>query len=170
MADAPRVTILLPTYNRACSLGEAIASVVQQEFTDWELLVINDGGEDVRPVVEAFGEPRIQYHGRQENRGKAACLNFGIRRARGEYVAYLDDDDLWYPHHLSVLTDALDANPDCGVAYSDLYAVVSLKGEAGRRIPLEKRICVCRDYNRLLMFHFNHTLHVSLVHRKDLAL
>jgi tetratricopeptide (TPR) repeat protein len=120
--------------------------------------------------VEAFGEPRIQYHGRQENRGKAACLNFGIRRARGEYVAYLDDDDLWYPHHLSVLTDALDANPDCGVAYSDLYAVVSLKGEAGRRIPLEKRICVCRDYNRLLMFHFNHTLHVSLVHRKDLAL
>jgi tetratricopeptide (TPR) repeat protein len=133
------------------------------------MLIINDGGTDVRRVVEGFNDPRLKYLNLAENRGKAACLNLGLERARGSYVAYLDDDDIWYPNHLSTLVRALDDNPQVGVAYSDLYAVVFLKGEDGRRYPLEKRICVCRDYNRMLMFHFNHTFHVSLMHHKDLA-
>ncbi|MHC4591189.1 MAG: glycosyltransferase family 2 protein, partial [Planctomycetota bacterium] len=165
MSSTPTVTVLTPTYNRPACLAHAIRSVHMQRFTDWEMLVINDGGTDVRAVVESFQDPRIVYIQRPENKGKAACLNLGLERARGRYIAYLDDDDLWYPNHLSALTRALDDNPSAGVAYSDLYAVVFLRGENGRRIPIEKRVCVCRDYNRMLMFHFNHTLHVSLVHR-----
>lgn len=167
---APTVTVLMPTYNRPAWLAEAVRSVVAQQFADWELLVINDGGADVGHIVEGFGDPRIAYFEMPENRGKAACLNFGLERAAGSYVAYLDDDDLWYPNHLATLVEALDGHPHLGAAYSDLYAVVFLKGAGGRRLPLEKRICVCRDYNRMLMFHFNHTLHVSLMHRKGLAL
>ncbi|MHC5033496.1 MAG: glycosyltransferase family 2 protein, partial [Planctomycetota bacterium] len=170
MSTTPTVTVLTPTYNRPAYLAHAIRSVQQQQFTDWEMLVINDGGTDVRAVVESFQDPRITYINRPENTGKAACLNLGLERARGRYIAYLDDDDLWYPNHLSALTRALDDNPRVGVAYSDLYAVGFLKGESGRRIPIEKRVCVCRDYNRMLMFHFNHTLHVSLMHRRELAL
>jgi len=167
---APQVTVLTPTFNRRDYLAQAIRSVLAQQFADWEMVVINDGGCDVRDVVEACGDERVAYVSQPENRGKAACLNLGLQRARGRYVAYLDDDDVWYPNHLATLVRALEANPQVGVAYSDLYAVVFLKGKDGRRYPLEKRVCVCRDYNRMLMFHFNHTLHVSLMHRKDLAL
>ncbi len=166
---APRVTVLMPTYNRREVLPVALRSVLAQGLADWELLVINDGGEDVGDLITAAGDERIIYHHRPENRGKAACLNFGLERARGDYIAYLDDDDLWYPNHLAALVGALDERPDVGVAYSDLYAVVFLRGPDGRRYPLEKRITICRDFNRMLMFHFNHTLHVSLMHRRGLA-
>ena len=170
MLPGPRVTVLTPTYNRPAYLGEAIRSVLAQQFADWEMLVVNDGGQDVREVVEGVRDPRVSYLNLPANRGKAACLNLGLEWASGQYVAYLDDDDVWYPNHLKVLVEALEANPDVGVAYSDLYAVVFARGEGGRRYPLEKRIWVCRDYNRMLMFHFNHVLHVSMMHRKELAL
>ncbi|MFW6119094.1 MAG: glycosyltransferase [Planctomycetota bacterium] len=170
MAEGPKVTVLTPTYNRPDYLPEAVRSVLNQEFADWEMLVINDGGVDVGDVVERVGDERVRYYSRPENRGKAACLNFGLERARGEYIAYLDDDDVWYPNHLGTLADVLDADPDVGAAYSDLYKTIVLPGEDGRRYPVEKRVDVCRDFNRMFMFHFNHTLHVSLMHRKGLAL
>ncbi len=170
MPERPKVTVLTPTYNRPDYLAQAVRSVVNQEFTDWEMLVINDGGTDVADVVRGAGDERVRYHNRPENVGKAACLNFGLRRARGDYIAYLDDDDVWYPNHLGTLAAALDEDPAIGAAYSDLYKVIVLPGEDGRRYPLEKRVDICRDFNRMFMFHFNHTLHVSLMHRKDLAL
>jgi len=170
MADSPIVTVLTPTYNRSACLPDAIRSVLGQQLQDWEMLVINDGGADVRDIVEGFGDERLRYWSRPENTGKAACLNFGLARARGRYIAYLDDDDLWYPNHLSTLVAALEAHPEVGVAYSDLYRTVFVRDARGRRHPLEKRIEVCRDYNRMFMFHFNHTLHVSLMHRRELAL
>jgi glycosyltransferase involved in cell wall biosynthesis/tetratricopeptide (TPR) repeat protein len=166
----PKITVLTPTFNRPAYLPQAIGSVIAQSRADWEMLVINDGGVDVRQVVEGFGEPRVRYYHREQNGGKAACLNFGLARARGEYVAYLDDDDAWYPDHLETLARVLDERPGVGVAYSDLYKTVVVADSLGRRYPLEKRVDICRDYNRMFMFHFNHTLHVSLMHRKDLAL
>ncbi len=170
MASSPKVSVLTPTYNRPAYLADAIRSVRRQEFDDWEMFVINDGGVDVGDVVRRFADPRITYVPLGENHGKAACLNMALQRARGEYVAYLDDDDLWYPDHLSTLVGALDDNPHVGVAYSDLYAVAFLRAPDGTRIPLQKQVMLCRDYNRLLMFHYNHTLHVSLMHRRDLVL
>ncbi len=168
--DRPRVTVLTPTYNRPEFLPDAIRSVVNQEFSDWEMLVINDGGLDVGEIVGSFGDERLRYLDRPENRGKAACLNLGLQEARGNFIAYLDDDDVWYPGHLAALVRALEENPGVGVAYSDLYKSIVLRDEEGRRFPLEKRVDVCRDFNRMLMFHFNHTLHVSLMHRKEPAL
>jgi tetratricopeptide (TPR) repeat protein len=169
MTNQPTVSVLLPTYNRPHYLRDAIAGVLAQRFTDWELLVMNDGGVDVADVVAAAGDERVRYLHRAENRGKAACLNELLAEARGDYVAYLDDDDVWYPNHLETLAGALDENPEVGLAYSDLYSVVFAADAEGRRYPLEKRIVICRDFNRLLMFHFNHTLHVSLMHRRGLA-
>jgi len=170
-AHHPLVTVLMATYNRPDYLKEAVASVVGQSMTAWELLVMNDGGVDVRHVVEAFQDPRIRYFQDEVNRGKAHRLNFGLREGQGEYIAYLDDDDLYYPHHLQVLSEALGKRPDVGVAYSDLYAVSFVKDEGtGKRYPLRKFVQVSRDFNRDFMFYFNHTLHVSLLHRRDLAL
>jgi len=166
----PKVTVLTPTYNRADYLKETITSVLNQSEQDWEMLVINDGGEDVRPIIDGIGDPRVRYFHRRKNRGKASCLNFALEKANGDYIAYLDDDDIWYPNHLAVLSRELDENPGVGVVYSDLYAVQFIKDEVtGKRIPLHKFIQVSRDYNRDFMFYFNHALHVSIMHRKEEA-
>ncbi|MDY6852266.1 MAG: glycosyltransferase family 2 protein, partial [Thermodesulfobacteriota bacterium] len=82
----PKVTVLISTYNRPDYLKEAIRSVVDQTMTGWELLVINDGGVDVGSMAESFNDPRIKYFHREKNRGKAACCNFGLEQARGEYI------------------------------------------------------------------------------------
>jgi len=170
MSGSPKVSVLTPTYCRPASLPDAIRSVINQDLTDWEMLVINDGGTDVRHVVESFGDERVIYIDRPVNTGKAACLNCGLERARGDYIAYLDDDDVWYPNHLALLARALDERCDVGVAYSDLYRVVCIADAGGRRFQLQKRVEICRDYNRMFMFHFNHTLHVSLMHSRELGL
>ncbi len=170
-SSAPKVTVLMSTYNRPDFLKDAIGSVVRQRLTNWELLVINDGGKDVGDIVAGFQDARIRYIHRRRNRWKAACSNLGLQQARGEYIAYLDDDDIWYAHHLEVLTQVLDQNPQIGAVYSDLYAVVFLKDkQTGQRYPLHKEIHVSRDFNRDFMFYYNHVLHVSLVHRRSLGL
>jgi len=167
----PKVTVLMGTYNRPGYLREAIKSVIAQRMEDWELLVMNDGGVDVGHIVEGFGDNRIRYFHDNVNLGLAARLNFGLKEARGEYISYLGDDDLFYPNHLEILSRALDEDPEIGAVYSDLYAVQVVTDEStGRRYPLHKFIQVSRDFNRDFMFYFNHTLHVSLLHRKDLAL
>ncbi len=166
----PKVAVLMGTYNRPDYLKDAIRSVVNQSMKDWELLVMNDGGVDVEYVVNEFQDSRIHYFHDDVNRGLATRLNFGLQKARGKYIAYLGDDDMYYPNHLEVLARALDENADIGVVYSDLYAVQFIKDEKRRkRYPLHKFIQACRDFNRDFMFWYNHTLHVSLMHRKGLA-
>ncbi|MBW2091459.1 MAG: glycosyltransferase [Deltaproteobacteria bacterium] len=169
-AKSPKATVLIGTFNRPDYLREAVASVVAQTMKDWELLVMNDGGVDVRHIIDEFQDPRIHYFHDEVNKGLAHRLNFGLKQAKGEYIAYLGDDDRYYPNHLEVLTKALDEHPDVGVVYSDLYAVNFIKDKAGKRFPLNKFVQVSRDFNRDFMLYFNHTLHVSLVHRKNLGL
>ena len=166
-----KISVIIPTYNRPLYLKETIGSVINQTCKDWEIILVNDGGIDVMEVVRYYNDPRIKYFNRKKNRGKAACLNFAIKKSRGYYIAYIDDDDIWYSDHLETLSTALDRNPDIGVAYSDLYAVRFIKDESsGIRYPLEKAIHVARDFNRDFMFYFNHILHVSMMHRKDIAI
>ena len=167
----PKVSLIMGTYNRPDYLREAIESVVAQTMVDWELILMNDGGVDVADIIDEIGDKRIRYFHDPVNRGFAFRLNQGLDKATGDYIAYLGDDDLYYPNHFEVLSKTLDENPDIGAAYSNLYAVQFVKDEAtGRRYPLNKIIQVARDFNRDFMFHFNHTLHVSLMHRRDLAI
>lgn len=109
----PRVTVIIPTYNRSEVLPFAIASVLEQTFTDFELLVIGDGCTDnSAEVVNAIGDPRVSWTNIVRTGHQSGPNNEGLRRARGEYIAYLGHDDLWLPHHLSVLVAALDAGAD----------------------------------------------------------
>jgi glycosyltransferase involved in cell wall biosynthesis len=164
----PLVSVLVPTYNRGRYLGQALASVVQQSYRDLEIFVIRDGGEDVSDVVGAFDDPRVIFLDRKENRGKPYSLNEALGRAQGKYVAYLDDDDMYYRHHVSALVDALEGQTDCQVAYSDLYkAYCNVRPDGGREV-LSKHVEISRDFDRFMMLYFNHVLHVSLMHRRDL--
>lgn len=168
--ESPKATVLISTYNRPDYLREAIASVVAQRMTDWELIVMNDGGVDVGHIIDEFNDPRIRYFPDDVNKGAAYRFNRGLENAQGDYITYLGDDDLFYPNHLEVLCRALDENPDIGLAYSDLYAVSCVKDEeTGKRYVMDKRLIVSRDFNRQFMFHYNHVLHVSLMHRKEAA-
>lgn len=164
----PLVSVLLPTFNRRRYLAEALASAVRQTYRDLEIFVVRDGGEDVGDVVRSFNDPRVVFIDRKENRGKPFSLNEALARARGKYIAYLDDDDVYYPNHVEVLVNALENETDAQVAYSDLYKTYCDVAPGGGRLALSKHVEISRDFDRFLMLYFNHVLHVSLMHRRDL--
>ncbi|RKY23566.1 MAG: hypothetical protein DRP62_05650 [Planctomycetota bacterium] len=166
--SGPLVSVLLPTYNRRRYLPVALASVVRQDYDNLEIFVIRDGGDDVSSVVDSFDDTRIVFINRQENRGIPFTLNEALAQAKGKYVCYLGDDDLYYPHHISTLLNTLENQTDCQVAYSDLYRTYCRIAPDGSREVLSKVVEISRDFDRFVMLYFNHTLHVSLMHRRDL--
>ena len=114
-----RVSVIISTYNRAKLLGEAIDSVLSQSFQDVEIIVVDDGStDDTRQQLEAFGE-RVQYL-RLDHSGRPGYVrNRGIARARGEMLAFLDDDDFWYPTKLARQVELLDFKRELGLVYCD---------------------------------------------------
>ncbi len=164
----PVVSVLIPTFNRPRYLYEALNSVLRQSYRNLEVIVVNDGGEDVSDVVNSFNDPRLTFINRKASRGKAFSLNQAISRVEGKYIAYLDDDDLYYPSHIETLVNALENETDCQVAYSDLYKAYCKIMPDGSRQILSKVVEVSRDFDRFLMLYFNHSLHVSLMHSRDL--
>ncbi|HUP23234.1 MAG TPA: glycosyltransferase family A protein, partial [Thermoanaerobaculia bacterium] len=120
---APRVSVVIATYNWSSVLRHAIACVLEQSFGDLELLVIGDGcDDDSDEVVASFDDRRVLWHNLEHNSGsQSAPNNAGIAMARGEYVAYLGHDDLWLPDHLALLVDRLDCTgADLGFTIASL--------------------------------------------------
>jgi len=96
----PFFSIVIPTYNRAEIIGKTIQSVIDQQYIDWELIIIDDGGtDDTKKVVEQFNDLRIKYFWKK-NEERGVARNFGTQKAKGQYVFFLDSDDLIYPNHL----------------------------------------------------------------------
>lgn len=108
--SSSQVSVIIPTYNRAEMVGEAIESVLNQDFSSFELIVIDDGSTDqTSKVLRSFGR-RIRSI-RQENKGVSAARNLGICHASGEWIAFLDSDDLWLPGKLTAQVDFFRRNP-----------------------------------------------------------
>jgi glycosyltransferase involved in cell wall biosynthesis len=117
---SPTVSVIIPTYQRAHWVTEAIESVFAQTYDDYEIIVINDGSTDnTREVLAQYGDKILVIQ--QDNQGLSAARNAGIRVAMGKYIALLDDDDLWLPHKLEKQIPFLEANPDVGLLFSDAY-------------------------------------------------
>src|SRR3989304_1110083 len=113
MGDAPLVTVVIPTYNHAHFLREALQSVRAQSFSEWEAVVVNNYSEDdTIAVVESFADPRIRLENFRNNGIIAASRNRGIALARGKYLAFLDSDDLWLPEKLACFISHLDGGFD----------------------------------------------------------
>ena len=102
-------SVVIPTHNRAGLLAETLETVFAQEERDFEILVVDDGSTDETPAVLKRYAGRIEVL-RQENRGPAAARNLGIERARGQYVAFLDSDDRWFPWTLALYREAIERN------------------------------------------------------------
>ncbi|HEY2379365.1 MAG TPA: glycosyltransferase family 2 protein [Gemmatimonadaceae bacterium] len=116
------MTVVIPTYNRSAIVGSAIESALKQTYRDLECVVVDDGSsDDTRAVVESYG-PRVRYI-YQENAGVTAARNLAIRHARGEFLAFLDSDDLWRPWRIESQVAALRRHPEAGLAWTDMTAV-----------------------------------------------
>jgi hypothetical protein len=116
-----KVSVVIPTYNRAGFLVEAIKSVLDQTLQDFEIIVVDDGSTDnTSQVMADFSDTRIRYLW-QENRGAAAAQNTGIKASIGEYITILGSDDLYLPQNLGKKAELLDSHPEIDLVYSDAY-------------------------------------------------
>jgi glycosyltransferase involved in cell wall biosynthesis len=114
----PLVSVIIPTYNAARTIQETVESVLQQTLSDLELIIINDGSQDnTVEVLSKIDDPRLKVFS-FPNGGVAVSRNRGLEKATGDYIAFLDADDLWTPNKLEAQYRALQANPQAGVAYS----------------------------------------------------
>ncbi len=130
-APDPLVTVLVPTYNRAPLLGAALRSILDQTFTDFEVIVVDDGSTDnTGETIAALRDARVRYL-YQLHVGISAALNAGLRAGRGRYVARLDSDDLWLPAMLATLVPLLEQRPEVGVVYGQGQAI----DDHGQRLP-----------------------------------
>ena len=116
-----KVSVLIPVYNRRQYIADAIQSVLAQDYDDLEIIVVDDGSTDNLEEVLAPFSSLIRYI-KTENQGVAAARNVGMQTARGEYIAYLDSDDLYYPFKVRLQVQLLDEKPDIGMVYSEFSA------------------------------------------------
>jgi glycosyltransferase involved in cell wall biosynthesis len=116
----PKVSIVIPTYNRAHTLERSIRSVISQSFTDFELIIVDDGSPDgTREVICGFEDSRIRYIPNGFNGGPGSARNRGIASARGQYVAFQDSDDEWCPGKLQKQVDVMEsADTRIGIVYT----------------------------------------------------
>jgi glycosyltransferase involved in cell wall biosynthesis len=128
----PIVSIILPCYNGASRVTQSIESVLTQTFTDWELIIIDDGStDDTWKVVSAYEGPQVHCIRLPENRGVEFGRATALNLARGEFIALLDDDDPWLPEKLSLQVAYMRAHPDCGLLHGGIVDVYP----DGRRLP-----------------------------------
>src|SRR5262249_44157290 len=117
---APRVSVVIPTYNRSHSVGTAMRSAIAQELAALECIVLDDGSVDDTPaVVSNIADDRVRYI-RRPHAGVAAARNAGVAAARANIIAFLDSDDIWRPEKLRREVNFLDGHPEVDAVFSDL--------------------------------------------------
>lgn len=164
----PIISIILPVYNGASRLKEAIDSVINQSYTDWELLAIDDGSTDnTRGVVESFikNDSRIRYVKNEVNLGIQKTLNKGLKEARGEYIARIDDDDIWVDtDKLKRQLEFLEKNTDYVLVGTGAILTDENKDELARFIMPEED-----EEIRNKILSKNCFIHSSVMFRKSAA-
>jgi glycosyltransferase involved in cell wall biosynthesis len=139
-----KVSVIIRTYNRAYIVGEAIQSALNQTYGDYEVLVVDDGSTDnTAEVVQRFQEPKLRYVRHERNRGVGAACNTGIAQAKGEWIAFLDSDDLWNPDKLERQVACAIRHPEVDAVFSDIEIL-----EDTTRIP--SLIATMRSFSKLL--------------------
>ncbi len=119
----PKVSIIIPTYNREQFIGQAILSVLEQSFTDFEIIVVDDGSTDnTKNVIETFDDPRVQYY-YQENKGRSVARNYALLLAKGKYITFLDSDDLYLSNKLELQVNYLDLHSDISMIYTSANCI-----------------------------------------------
>lgn len=157
------VSIVMPTHNRLGLLREAIDSVLQQSHRNFELLIVDDAsGPATAALLRTIDDPRIRTFRRDRNGGGAAARNIGLARARGEYVTYLDDDNLIGKQWLRGLVWAFENDPDCDIAYGAMSTDLERSED---RMP----ILALQPWDRQLLLLSNFVDQGQIAHRASLV-
>ncbi|MGA7990230.1 MAG: glycosyltransferase [Thermoanaerobaculia bacterium] len=168
-ADAPRVSVLLRTKDRPGLLAEALDSLRRQTFSDFETVLVNDGG----PIAAALLEPAPGRGIRElvpaPPGGRTRALNTGLAAARGAYVTYLDDDDLYLPAHLETLVRFLDGSGEYRVAYTSVRQLEQVLGEDGRYRDGREITVYGRPFDAARLLYKNDIPLIGLAHHRALA-
>ncbi len=118
MSSQPLVSVIIPVRNGGDTIGETLSSLLRQSFGGFEAMVIDDGSTDnTENIVRNIPDPRIRFFPGSRG-GPSRCRNFGVHHARGEYIAFLDADDIWSPEKLQLQVEAMSRKPGSGVVYS----------------------------------------------------
>lgn len=162
ITEGPLVDILMPTYNGRKYIRHAIKSILDQTYQNWNLVVVNDGGEDIKDLIDEFDDDRIKYIV-TEHKGKAHALNVGITNSNGELIGYLDDDDILYPIHLEILIKAASEGKKDFV-YSDWYEVSLDEDdrEIGREFEFRQNV------TPWMLIRQNYINHKCILHTRSL--
>jgi GT2 family glycosyltransferase/MoaA/NifB/PqqE/SkfB family radical SAM enzyme/Tfp pilus assembly protein PilF/glycosyltransferase involved in cell wall biosynthesis len=149
----PLVSVIVPTFNRPDMLPDTLRSILDQTYPYIEIVVVNDAGKSVERLVKEVA-PNAVYISHERNKGLAGARNTGIRQATGKYIAYLDDDDIFYPEHIETLVTFLEES-DCKVAYTDAYR--AFQSHANGRYEVVRRELahgIDFNYDRILVDNF----------------
>lgn len=173
-SEIPRVSVVMPAYNTAAYIAESIDSVLEQDYPDLELIVVDDGSTDgTLEIVRGYGERLTLLV--QHNQGAAVARNAGIAAAAGEYIAFIDSDDVWLPGKIRAQVAHMERHPDIGMTFTAWYnwkpeASGAFRRPAGATSPFPKDPSagelIARGsgwlYNRLLFGSLPHTITVMM--------
>jgi glycosyltransferase involved in cell wall biosynthesis len=162
----PQISVIIPAYNAERTILETIKSVQQQTFQDFELIVINDGSKDrTLELLQDIQDERLKIFS-YENSGVSLARNRGFSKSTGEFIAFLDADDLWTPDKLELQLAALKQHPEAGVAYSwTCFMDVDEQGKAASFHPSPPYTFAGNVYDKLLVSDFIHSGSNTLICR-----
>ncbi len=144
-SSQPLVSVIIPTYNRREKLVNAIKSTLSQTYQNFEVIVVNDGGENVSDIIKQLNDPRIKLITFSKHKGVSAARNAGIKATAGEYIALLDDDDLFYSDHLSTALNHLNEKHE--VIYTRSVRI-SYREINGKYVQDSKTVPYSIEYDR----------------------
>ena len=157
---APKVTVLMSVYNGEKYLREAVESILNQTFTDFEFIIIDDASTDCSlEILRSFEDPRIKIVRNIENLGLTKSLNIGLSLAKGEYIARMDADDICIKERLKIQIQIMDANPKIGICGT--WAKIFGSDES-----ISKRPITPEDI-KVALFYYNPLIHSSVIIRKS---
>ncbi|MBK7307258.1 MAG: glycosyltransferase family 2 protein [Chitinophagaceae bacterium] len=132
METAPKISIIMPTYNRAHLIGETVDSIRNQTFTNWELLIMDDGSDDnTEKIIEQYNDDRIQFYKGGRTGAVSKLKNTAIKIARGELIAFIDSDDLWHSTKLEKQLAAMEQYPEAGFCLTGGYTFINKNEPVG---------------------------------------
>lgn len=168
MTVSPRVTVLMSVHDGAPFVGRAVESILHQTFSDFELLVVNDGSRDMTPqILESYRDPRIRILDNANNVGLTRSLNIGLRAARGKLIARQDADDVSFPERLARQVDAFDEFPEAVLIGAQAYEIDA----RGRHFDtLEWRKCISPIAIKWQIMFENPFVHTSVMFSRDVVL
>jgi glycosyltransferase involved in cell wall biosynthesis len=164
------ISVIIRTMGRPEVIQEALESIERQTYRNFEVVIVEDGHDISRTILKNYPDLRLQYHSTGTRTSRAKAGNIGLKMARGNYLIFLDDDDIFFPNHLEVLENALQSNPSYMAAYSIAYEVPThIKSYSPFRYKeMKPFIHYAQPFNRLLMFYTNYIPIQSILFKREL--